>query len=338
MCSTAKMNTFGFTIRAPRLTSTLFIVFCLIAGLQVLIILNQPAVEVDDRFLVASNSEILLIAPAPITANITSIPNGLKLSGESVSIPGSVVNGIDDINDSTTSWKATSLTVNRETSIESMATKRTRVACIIPYTGGSLPLWFDSFAFAAYSSASIFDFLIFVTEVPQRELPRNVKIIRIKKNDLYERIAKLDINEFDPRSYNSAINSVEELIEKYPYVLVEFKPCLGVIFSDYLEGYSHWALADLDLLIGNMHEIITPEILNKYDIYTSSFGDSNRMYLRGQLTIHKNEPNINYLWRDCDHLSNLSLRLKSFSLNHHWQFQSAEGCYSSIAGKLVCGE
>lgn len=334
------MNTFGIATRAPRLTSTLLFLFCLIASLHVLIILNQPAAEDDDRFFVASNSKIQGIAPAPITVDSPSIQYGIKSSAGKHLLLHSIVNGINGFNDSIISWKATSIATAMETElrINLMARTRTRVACIIPYIGRSLPSWFDSFAFAAYSSASIFDFLIFVTEVPQRELPQNVKIIRIEKNDLYERLVKLDTNELVNGSYDDTFNSVKELIENYPYVLVEFKPCLGVIFSDYLKEYSHWALADLDLLIGNMHEIITPEILNQHDIYTSSFGDSNRMYLRGQLTIHKNQPNINNLWRDCDHLSHLSARLKYFSMNHQWQFQSAEGCYSSVAGKSVYGK
>ena len=216
---------------------------------------------------------------------------------------------------------------------------QTRVACIIPYTGTSLPAWFDAFAFSAYSSSPLFDFLIFVTEIPLRDLPPNVKIIQITKRNLYERIARLQNNEEAADIFEKNVASIQNLIDKFPYVLVEFKPCLGTLFADYLEEYSHWGLADLDLIVGEMHKIITPQMLNKYDIYTSSFGDSYRIYLRGQLTIHKNNPIINNLWRKCDHLSNLSKRLDIFSVNNNegksWSFHSSEGCYSSIAGKNI---
>ena len=331
------MNTFTRNVRAPLLRSRLFCVFCIIAGIQVLMILYQPDAEDSNR---ASTTQILRIAPTPILVNVPTIMNGIQLNGSNFLNLHSIETNVEKPKGSILESKAAGETkiactesmIKQKTTIK---TTGTRVACIIPYTGKSLPSWFDSFAFSAYSSTSLFDFLIFVTEIPQRELPPNVKIIRIEKNDLYERIAKLDSDEDSADFYENTVNSVKLLIENHPYALVEFKPCLGIIFADYLKEYSHWALADLDLLIGNMHKIITLEILNQYDIYTSSFGDSTRMYLRGQLTIHKNNPNINNLWRDCDHLSHLSSRLKIFSANHQWRFESAEGCYSSVAGMLL---
>ena len=41
-----------------------------------------------------------------------------------------------------------------------------------------------------------------------------------------------------------------------------------------------------------------------------SFGDQYRAYLRGQLTIHKNEFKVNRVWRGCSHLINYSDRLE----------------------------
>jgi hypothetical protein len=213
----------------------------------------------------------------------------------------------------------------------------TRVACIIPYIGPSLPVWFDAFAFSALSSSPMFDYLIFVTEVPRRELPSNVKIIRISSSNFYERIARLDQSDVSEYTFQQNMLSAEMLMTLFPYALVEFKPCLGVIFSDYLTTYSHWALADLDVLVGKMHTIITPSILNQYDIYTSSFGDNLRLYMRGQLTILKNNKYVNNAWRGCHHLSHLTQRFKAFRESGFkvWEFQSAEGCYSSVVGTYI---
>jgi hypothetical protein len=213
----------------------------------------------------------------------------------------------------------------------------TRVACIIPYIGSSLPVWFDAFAFSALSSSPMFDYLIFVTEVPTRELPSNVKIIRISSTNFYERIARLDQSDISEYTFRQNMLSVEMLMTLFPYALVEFKPCLGVLFSDYLSTYSHWALADLDVLVGKMHTIITPRIINQYDIYSSSFGDNFRLYMRGQLTIHKNNKYVNNAWRGCHHLSHLTQRFKAFRDSGFkvWEFQSAEGCYSSVVGMYI---
>ena len=209
--------------------------------------------------------------------------------------------------------------------------RRTRVACLIPYIGSTLPAWFDAFATTAYASAELFDFIIFVTKAPSREVPSNVKIIRIDPKDLYTRLVKLVAHELVER--DMMLRTMQILIEKRPYDLVEFKPALGTIFDDYITGYSHWAIADLDVLIGRMQRIATPEILQQYDIYTASFGDSYRLYLRGQLTIHRNHPHVNSLWRQCDHLSTLAERLRTFAAGHYerWTFHSAEGCYSKVA-------
>lgn len=212
-----------------------------------------------------------------------------------------------------------------------------RVACIIPYTGASLPVWFDAFAFSAQHSAPLFDFFIFVTEDHHREVPPNVKMIKISSQNIGERIVHLSKYKFSEESFNKSKNSVNKLLELFPYVLVEFKPCLGILFADYIESYSHWALADLDVLIGSMHKLIDHQILNEYDIYTSSFGDNSRLYLRGQLTVHKNNAYVNNVWRNCRHLTDLNDRLNLFAESgfKQWNFQSAEGCYSSVAGKLV---
>ena len=129
---------------------------------------------------------------------------------------------------------------------------------------------------------------------------------------------------------------LKSLLDQAPYNLVEIKPALATLFADYLVGYSHWAIADLDILVGRMSHIITPSLLMNYDIYSSSFGDSYRMYLRGQLTIHRNNATINTLWKHCDHLRHIGERLKEWGIvsgsgsTSRWQWMSSEGCYSKV--------
>jgi hypothetical protein len=113
--------------------------------------------------------------------------------------------------------------------------------------------------------------------------------------------------------------------------LVEFKPALGHIFADYLKGYSHWGYSDLDILFGDLPRWMTPDELNDFDIVTYGFGDQDRLYMRGQFTFHKNDPEkINQLWRSCDYLSHMDKRFADvMSGQEHLHFESAEGCYSA---------
>ena len=91
-------------------------------------------------------------------------------------------------------------------------------------------------------------------------------------------------------------------------------------------------------MIGRVSNFLSNEILDKYDIYTSSFGDSNRMYLRGQFTIFRNTPLINNLWRQCDYFTAILNRMDTYYNTEHdvnsrtkgWRLQSAEGCISKI--------
>ncbi|CAM9567665.1 unnamed protein product, partial [Laminaria digitata] len=126
-----------------------------------------------------------------------------------------------------------------------------------------------------------------------------------------------------------AASFLYQLLLMSPYYIVEFKPALGWLFREYLGEYTHWAYGDLDVLFGDMRNgWLEPEELKRFDIITFSFGDQYRAYLRGQLTIHKNEFKVNRVWRGCSHLINYSDRLEAFRVNRSLPLESAEGCYS----------
>lgn len=231
--------------------------------------------------------------------------------------------------------------INHDSFIQKGGASLTRVAVIIVYIGGAFPSWFDAFCFSLQSSSPLFDYFFFVTEASIRQVPANVNIIRLTNEDLITRLTQLDDeSHFTNNNYNNndknknkeMFTAFQSLLNIEPYVLVEFKPCLGVLFGDYIKEYSHWAFADLDTLIGRAHSLVTPQILKKFDIYTASFGDNFRFYMRGQLTIHRNDPYINNLWRSCSHLSQINKRLKAFleKGSTGWNFESAEGCYSRV--------
>lgn len=207
-----------------------------------------------------------------------------------------------------------------------------KIAILLPYLGKSLPSWFDLFAFSAFASSSLVDWYVFITEAPDRATPSNVHLIRVSRTQMFQRLARLDQAYINRTTGREKLESFfRYIIDVHPYILVEIKPALGFLFADYVEGYSHWAYADLDLLVGNMHLQITPDQLAKYDVITLAFGDNNRLYMRGQLTIHKNTAEVRELWKGCDYLSHIGTRMEAFfEQKKPWAFQSAEGCYSKV--------
>lgn len=282
-----------------------------------------PTAAPTDKIIAASTDQ-------PITTDSATLPSDRNAFLESRTETPTVV----DISNTVAPIRSTAVPQKQQ----SFQTQPTRVAILVSYVGDSLPSWFDTFVLTASTSASTFDWLIFITDTQPRPCPENVKLITLAKEDLYSRIAKLDISEPENSEEKmfDTLAATTRLLETEPYVLVEFKPCLGIIFADYLVNYSHWAYADVDQLLGDMSSLIPVNVLNQYEIYTASFGDSYRMYMRGQLTIHKNLDHVNAIWRDCPQLNFLRKRLMGYVKRHyHWHFVSAEGCYSRAVANHV---
>jgi len=205
---------------------------------------------------------------------------------------------------------------------------KNRIAILLPYIGKTLPIWFDLFAFTAYASSDMIDWYIFISDAPNRVVPSNVFLVRMKEDDIYERVSRLNFDYMHSNdSYRIKLSAtIRKSLKANPYFLVELKPALGYMFPDYIKAYSHWGYGDLDLLVGRVSNLITWSHLSHYDIVTFSFGDNNRLYLRGQLTIHKNNNVVNNIWRGCHYLSEIGMERSS----SHLPFESAEGCYSKV--------
>ena len=88
-----------------------------------------------------------------------------------------------------------------------------------------------------------------------------------------------------------------------PRLSPRYKPTHGVVFADYLAGYSHWSYCDVDQLSGDLPLHVEATELADYDIFTYHFGDVFRLYLRGQFCAHRNAPEVNGLWAQCPQLS-----------------------------------
>ncbi len=100
------------------------------------------------------------------------------------------------------------------------------------------------------------------------------------------------------------------------------------MFHDYVQNYSHWAYADIDVLVGMTNLWWLQVILRSYDVFTVSFGDNHRIYVRGQLAIFKNTDFLKGLWKDCKQYTHLHERLIQYRDSKIWRFESVEGCFS----------
>ena len=60
---------------------------------------------------------------------------------------------------------------------------------------------------------------------------------------------------------------------------------------------------DLDMVVGNLPLFVSRAELEQHDIVTYSFGDQEALYLRGQWTVHRNEPRVSSVWQRCEHLA-----------------------------------
>jgi hypothetical protein len=241
-----------------------------------------------------------------------------------------------------------------------------------PTNYASILSYFSLFCYSVAGTADIMDFYIFHTGIISyddttgtsmsnqsdirdgttlRHCPPNVifinlqdyyglaqyllRVVDVKYNDTTTTTGTKNPSATTPiMKYEELIDLVQSYIKMNPYGLVEFKPALGHIFQEYIvqPNYTHWGYTDFDILFGDISRWITYEELNDYDIVTYTFGDQQRLYVRGQFTIHKNIPStINQLWRQCSYLSNLDQRFEAI-IQHSQKYhvESAEGCYSDV--------
>ena len=156
----------------------------------------------------------------------------------------------------------------------------TSLALVLVWSGKWSP-WIHLFLHSCASNPRV-DFLIFTDQRPLKNLPANVRMIPMTLADIAHRTgAVLGFAAKIPRAYK----------------LCDYKPLYGLLFPEYLEGYTHWGYCDEDVFWGDIRKFITDELCQAYDIITAC-----RCCVVGQLTILKNIPEVNGLIRSSPHL------------------------------------
>ena len=223
-----------------------------------------------------------------------------------------------------------------------------RIAILIPFLSNSLtmlPPYFPIFLQTARGSDSLIDFLIihngqlspWIDEAESTiqgfDVPDNVKFVDLKSMENFVKYLLRVVDhrlDGDAQGNEQLLQIVSGVLNSIPYALVEFKPAMGYIFEEFIQGYTHWGYSDFDIAFGDLPRWITKDELENHDIVTYSYGDQERIYLRGQFTFHKNLKNINNIWRKCSYLSEMDLRYaRVVSGEEKFRLISAEGCYSN---------
>lgn len=136
----------------------------------------------------------------------------------------------------------------------------TKIA-LINFFFGQFPWYFNLFLKSCKFNPDI-NFILFTDNKEPDYLPSNVQFIAS------------NLEAFNKLARNKISLDVEVT---RPYKFCDFKPCFGLIFEEYIQGYDFWGFCDIDLLLGNIRGFITEEILNGNDVisvrhdYTSGF-------------------------------------------------------------------
>jgi hypothetical protein len=144
------------------------------------------------------------------------------------------------------------------------------VALMAVYLGhlpGYLPVWLNSCGFC-----KDIDFFL-LTDHPEDVpyIPANVRVIRTSLDELRERFSAV-------LGFPATLGNA--------YKLCDYKPLLGAAFKDVVSSYDFWGHVDIDVFFGRLRNFF-PDSLDSF----------LRLYNRGHLSLYRNDPEGNSLFR-----------------------------------------
>lgn len=143
--------------------------------------------------------------------------------------------------------------------------------CFIICWFGKLPDYFSVWMKTCRYNPNI-EFMVFTDAVTNKELPKNIKLIRFTMPMLKERIKKIVID-------GARISEA--------YRVCDFRPMYGKLFHEELKGYDFWGYCDLDVVFGDIEHILVEKDLNKDAIFNY-----------GHFTLIKNSTRMNELYKE----------------------------------------
>jgi len=168
------------------------------------------------------------------------------------------------------------------------------IAILICYFG-RFPWYFDYFINSCGFNPTV-DFIVVTDNKEYMEpLPGNVNFIFMTMEKLNMRMSsKLGLS----------INI------KHPYKICDFKPALGLIFSDLLEKYDYWGQCDIDVIFGDIRYFLDDEMLSTYD-----FVSVRHDYTPGCFMLFKNNLLMNNLFKQSKDYAKVFTSDKNFAFD-----------------------
>lgn len=161
---------------------------------------------------------------------------------------------------------------------------------------GKLPVMFNVWADSCGENSD-FDFLFITDQDVESRFP-NLNIVRMSFEEIQLRIK---------------YKVLKDACISKPYKLCDFKPVYGLIFSDYLKGYTFWGHCDIDMVFGKISDFITDEVLDRYD----------KIQYLGHLSLYRNIDKINKFCFKCG-------RDGVFTSETNYGFDEDQGIYQKF--------
>jgi hypothetical protein len=179
--------------------------------------------------------------------------------------------------------------------------------------------------FLLSAATSGLDVAVIGSPSPNYTLPDNVRHFPISWNDLVDRIYKhvLHHNESTPEPTGEY-----DLKSARPYKVADFKPLLGYLFPEVVDGYEWWGHCDNDLVFGNVMKFLERnKVLDNFD----TISGVEVHYAWGPFMLYRNTPVFNELFR-----ANLLDRIftKRNRMFDEWG-QSIKGAYEGSMSGII---
>ncbi len=192
--------------------------------------------------------------------------------------------------------------------------------CLIAFNFGKLPSYFDLWLKSAERNKN-YNFLLYIDDTTQYNFPFNVKVKYITFKECVKKIR--NIFDFD-------------IHIPTPYKICDFRPAFGEIFKDDLRGFDFWGTIDFDIILGEIEDFITEDILEKYD----------KILTRDHFCLYRNTEEINKHYKGKQALGDM-LYKKAFTTPYVIAFgeRGGYGVYNiwkynhwKMYDKAICGD
>jgi hypothetical protein len=181
-----------------------------------------------------------------------------------------------------------------------------KIAIIVVYFG-KWPVWFPAFLQSCKYNSKV-NWLFFTDCLIPEQTFDNVDFIS-----------------FSIHAFNSLATSKlgYKITLNKPYKLCDFKPCYGLIFSEFIQKYDFWGHCDVDIIWGQIRKFITDEILSSYDVISA-----RKKKLCGHFTLYKNNDYTKNLFRYEPNYQSILQSEKVFISDEHEMTDIVQGLES----------